>query len=116
MTFDISADLRELGRNQITVVSAGAKSILDIGKTLEYLVRCPKKSFTYNLPVDIMFSYFHELCVRITMNIMDANPTFQASFSAIIRLIHTIFLFYFNTPLSQKIIVLNLDLFIDHFL
>lgn len=38
-TFDISADLRELGRNQIAVVSAGVKSILDIGKTLEYLVR-----------------------------------------------------------------------------
>ncbi|OXA52191.1 Pseudouridine-5'-phosphate glycosidase [Folsomia candida] len=36
-TFDISADLRELGRNQIAVVSAGVKSILDIGKTLEYL-------------------------------------------------------------------------------
>jgi pseudouridine-5'-phosphate glycosidase len=37
-SFDISADLRELGRNPITVVSAGVKSILDIGKTLEYLV------------------------------------------------------------------------------
>jgi pseudouridine-5'-phosphate glycosidase len=35
---DISADLRELGRTPITVVCAGVKSILDIGKTLEYLV------------------------------------------------------------------------------
>ncbi|KAI9298625.1 erwinia chrysanthemi IndA protein-like protein-like protein [Neoconidiobolus thromboides FSU 785] len=36
-TFDISADLTELGRTSITVISAGAKSILDIGSTLEYL-------------------------------------------------------------------------------
>lgn len=36
-TLDISADLQELARTSITVVSAGAKSILDIGLTLEYL-------------------------------------------------------------------------------
>lgn len=36
---DVSADLTELGRTPITVVSAGVKSILDIGRTLEYLVR-----------------------------------------------------------------------------
>ena len=36
-TFDISADLIELGRTKVAVVCAGAKSILDIDKTLEYL-------------------------------------------------------------------------------
>nr|XP_018671741.1 pseudouridine-metabolizing bifunctional protein C1861.05 [Ciona intestinalis] len=36
-SMDISADLRELGQTPITVVSAGVKSILDIGRTLEYL-------------------------------------------------------------------------------
>lgn len=36
-TFDISNDLLELGRNPITVVCAGPKSILDIGLTMEYL-------------------------------------------------------------------------------
>ncbi|ODM95199.1 Pseudouridine-5'-phosphate glycosidase [Orchesella cincta] len=36
-SFDISADLKELGRNPIAVISAGVKSILDIGKTLEYM-------------------------------------------------------------------------------
>ena len=35
---DVSADLKELGRTPVTVVSAGTKSILDIGRTLEYLV------------------------------------------------------------------------------
>ena len=36
-TFDISADLIELSRTRTAVVCAGAKSILDIEKTLEYL-------------------------------------------------------------------------------
>ncbi|XP_053321261.1 uncharacterized protein LOC128492651 [Spea bombifrons] len=36
-TMDISADLTELGRTPVAVVSAGVKSILDIGRTLEYL-------------------------------------------------------------------------------
>lgn len=36
-SFDISADLEELGRTPVTVVCAGAKSILDIAKTLEVL-------------------------------------------------------------------------------
>jgi pseudouridine-5'-phosphate glycosidase len=36
-TFDISADLMELGRTGVIVVAAGAKAILDISKTLEVL-------------------------------------------------------------------------------
>ena len=43
-TFDISADLQELANTDVTVVCAGAKSILDIGLTLEYLE-------TYGVPV-----------------------------------------------------------------
>lgn len=41
-TLDISADLTELGRSAMTIVSSGVKSILDIPKTLEYLVSYPK--------------------------------------------------------------------------
>ncbi len=43
-TFDISADLQELANTEVTVVCAGAKSILDLGLTLEYLE-------TYGVPV-----------------------------------------------------------------
>lgn len=43
-TFDISADLTELARTDVAVVSAGVKSILDIGLTLETLE-------TYGVPV-----------------------------------------------------------------
>jgi len=37
LSFDISADLEELGRTPVAVVCAGAKAILDIPKTLEVL-------------------------------------------------------------------------------
>ncbi len=43
-TMDISADLQELARTSVAVVSAGAKAILDLGLTLEYLE-------TYGVPV-----------------------------------------------------------------
>lgn len=43
-TMDISADLQELAQTPVAVVSAGAKSILDLGLTLEYLE-------TYGVPV-----------------------------------------------------------------
>ena len=36
-TFDISADLEELAKTNLAVVCAGIKSVLDIGRTLEYL-------------------------------------------------------------------------------
>ena len=36
-TFDISRDLKELGEVEVAVVCSGAKAILDIPKTLEYL-------------------------------------------------------------------------------
>lgn len=36
-SFDISADLQELAQTAVTVVCTGAKSILDLGLTLEYL-------------------------------------------------------------------------------
>jgi pseudouridine-5'-phosphate glycosidase len=36
-TMDISADLEELAQTNVAVISSGAKSILDIGLTLEYL-------------------------------------------------------------------------------
>lgn len=37
LTMDISADLTEMAQTNVAIVSAGVKSILDIGLTLEYL-------------------------------------------------------------------------------
>ena len=47
-TMDISADLEELGQTNVAVICAGAKSILDIGLTLEYLRN--KRSSCYRIP------------------------------------------------------------------
>jgi pseudouridine-5'-phosphate glycosidase len=44
LSFDVSADLRELAETPVSVVSAGAKAILDLPKTLEVLE-------TYGVPV-----------------------------------------------------------------
>ncbi|KAK2165807.1 hypothetical protein LSH36_45g09018 [Paralvinella palmiformis] len=51
-TFDISADLRELGRTPVAVVSAGIKSILDIPRTLEYLETEGVGVYTYGPTTD----------------------------------------------------------------
>jgi pseudouridine-5'-phosphate glycosidase len=37
LSFDVSADLTELARTDVAVVAAGAKALLDLPKTLEYL-------------------------------------------------------------------------------
>ncbi|MFB2832453.1 pseudouridine-5'-phosphate glycosidase [Aeromonas jandaei] len=55
-TFDISADLQELANTNVTVVCAGAKSILDLGLTMEYLE-------TFGVPVigyqtDVLPAFF----------------------------------------------------------
>lgn len=60
-TFDISADLKELGRNSIAVVAAGIKSILDIGKTLEYLVS-PKCLPNVNISVKVEHAFHSFTC------------------------------------------------------
>lgn len=46
-TFDISADLHELGQTPVAVVAAGAKAILDIPKTLEVLETLGVPVITY---------------------------------------------------------------------
>jgi pseudouridylate synthase len=67
-TFDISADLTELAETPVAVVSAGAKSILDIGRTLEML---------------------ETLSVPVIVNKSDAFPAFysrESGFAAPMRL------------------------------
>lgn len=49
-TFDVSADLTELGRLNIAVISSGVKSILDIPKTLEFLETQGVTVTTFNTP------------------------------------------------------------------
>jgi pseudouridylate synthase len=63
-TFDISADLIELGSTRVAVVCSGAKSILDLAKTLEVLE-------THGVPVlgyrtEVFPAFFsRESCYRV---------------------------------------------------
>lgn len=49
-TMDISSDLTEMSRTSVAVVSAGVKSILDIGLTLEHLETIGVPVVTYGQP------------------------------------------------------------------
>lgn len=55
---DVSADLTELGRTPVTVISSGVKSILDIRKTLEYLVTFVTITHTVNICTQYELFYF----------------------------------------------------------
>ena len=63
--FDISADLTELGKTPVAVVCAGAKSILDIELTLEYLVSLVSALFK--------IVCIHSSLVMILVNILDLH-------------------------------------------
>jgi pseudouridine-5'-phosphate glycosidase len=66
-TFDISADLTELSTTNVTVVSAGVKSILDIGLTLEVLetLRVPVLAYrTDEFPAFFSRSSGHQAPLR----------------------------------------------------
>ena len=66
-TFDISADLQELSKTDVTVVCAGPKSILDIGLTLEYLetMGVPIIGYSTNL---LPTFYCHESKFEVDFN------------------------------------------------
>lgn len=66
--WDVSADLTELGRTQVMVVCAGAKSILDINKTLEMLETLSVPVIGYNTDTFPEF-YFSEGDNKISNNI-----------------------------------------------
>jgi pseudouridine-5'-phosphate glycosidase len=48
-TGDVSADLEQLARNQVITVCSGAKSVLDIPRTLEYLETLGVPVFSYRM-------------------------------------------------------------------
>jgi len=77
-TFDISADLEELGRTGVIVVCAGAKAILDIPKTLEVLETRGVPVVTYDSPTFPAFwSRDSGLKSPLTLNSPAAIANFQ---------------------------------------
>ena len=94
-TFDISRDLKELGEVDVAVVCSGAKAILDIPKTLEYLEtegvtvlsnKAPRFANFYSLssdgPVDAVFQtpeeaadiLYAKKCLGLKGGVLISNP------------------------------------------
>ena len=77
-TFDISRDLEELAANDIMIVCAGCKSILDIGLTLEYLETKGVPVFGYQ--TDYMPAFFTRKSeFKVDYNIKNAKEAAEAA-------------------------------------
>ena len=72
-SLDVSADLTELGRTPVAVVCAGAKSILDIPKTLEYLETQGVCVATYALTPDFPAFYSPKSGLKSPWHVQDAT-------------------------------------------
>lgn len=68
IAMDVSADLTELGRTPVTVISSGVKSILDIRKTLEYLVTSATIRHSVNLSTHKHWSVIFLYTIIIVKN------------------------------------------------
>lgn len=79
-SFDISADLQELARTSVAVVCAGAKSILDIGLTVEYLE-------THGVPVmGYQTDYWPAFYTRQSQHRVDYNMRGDADIAEALRI------------------------------
>ena len=84
LSFDISADLEELGRTPVIVVSAGAKAILDIEKTLEVLETKGVPVVVYGADVlPAFWSRQSQIKAPLRLDTPDAIAKFQAARDAI---------------------------------
>lgn len=77
-TMDVSADLTELGRTPVTVISSGVKSILDIRKTLEYLETEGVTVATYGTSQEFPAFFTPYSGFKVPYNV--TNPTQAAHF------------------------------------
>ncbi|KAF7872634.1 hypothetical protein EAF04_003551 [Stromatinia cepivora] len=76
-SMDISADLTELGRTAVAVISSGCKSFLDIPRTLEYLETQGAGVFTFadgrTGPIDYPAFYTRDSGVKSPMVVQNAE-------------------------------------------
>lgn len=89
LSFDISADLEELSRTPVTVVSAGAKAILDIPKTLEVLETKGVPVIAYGQDtVPAFWSRDSGMAAPLRMDSADEIANFMAARTAMPKLGH----------------------------
>ncbi|MFW5794186.1 MAG: pseudouridine-5'-phosphate glycosidase [Bacillota bacterium] len=71
-TLDVSADLEELSKTNVTVICAGAKAILDLPKTMEYLETKGVSVFGYKTDSLPAF-YTRETDIKLTHSVNTPN-------------------------------------------
>src|SRR5690606_38488808 len=71
-TMDISADLEELSITNVTVICAGAKAILDLPRTMEYLETKGVPVIGYQTDVLPAF-YTRESDIKLTLHVNHVN-------------------------------------------
>ncbi len=82
-TFDISADLHALASHRVILVSAGAKAILDLPKTLEYMETLSIPVFGYKTN---LFPAFYSSKTNLKIKSMESAEKIAAVFNTMIKL------------------------------
>ncbi len=82
-TFDISADLHALASNRVILVSAGAKAILDLPKTLEYMETLSIPVFGYKTN---LFPAFYSSKTDLKIKSIESAQEIAAVFNTMIEL------------------------------
>ncbi|XP_044751750.1 pseudouridine-metabolizing bifunctional protein C1861.05 [Coccinella septempunctata] len=100
-TFDISADLTELGKSQVAVVSSGVKSILDIPKTLEYLETQGVFVATYGTNQEFPAFYSRRSGSMAPYRVSNPNEAAKIILSSKIMNLHSGMLFAVPVPEEQ---------------
>ncbi|ESZ94635.1 hypothetical protein SBOR_4982 [Sclerotinia borealis F-4128] len=103
-SMDISADLTELGRTPIAVISSGCKSFLDIPRTLEYLETQGAGVFTFadgrTGPIDYPAFFTRDSGVKSPMVIQNAEEAAAIIFAQDFLKIESGF--HFANPIPEE--------------
>ena len=105
-TMDISADLTELGRTKVVVVSSGCKGFLDVPATLEYLETQGVGVMTFadgrEGPVDFPAFWSRESGVRSPFTLKDEKEAAAIACKCLAFESHIIVCITFSKSLSKK--------------
>ncbi|KAK1233041.1 hypothetical protein PQX77_003844 [Marasmius sp. AFHP31] len=80
-SMDVSADLMELSRNPVGLVSGGVKSILDIGRTLEYLETLGVPVVAYSETKDFPAFFTPKSGHQLSWNVNDPHSAAQVLYA-----------------------------------
>lgn len=112
-SLDISADLTELGRTPVAVISAGCKSFLDLPRTLEYLETQGVGISTFadgrNGPVDLPAFYVRDSGIKSPRTIKDEREAAAIIYAQIRFPVHSGLWFAGPVPAKDSLTMEEVD-------